>query len=208
MNNSAYPIRGPLDATAERILDAALVCFGRDGIRRTRMDAVAAEAGLARSSVYRYYRQKSDLINAVLMRELERFLAAFELATGDAADPIAVATEGFVATIRFIRASPILSQLLVADSEELLPYLTVRGGSILAVARAYLLQRLVEFAPEDAVDFDAREELAETAVRLAMSFVFNRESVIDLDDEAALRRYARRCVAPLATLILTAPELS
>ncbi|GAB4585086.1 TetR/AcrR family transcriptional regulator [Nocardia sp. IFM 10818] len=194
---------GPLDATAERILDAALTCFGRNGIRRTPMDAVAAEAGLARSSVYRYFRQKSDLISAVLTRELHRFLTELESATATIADPATAAAEGFVTTVRFIRASPILSELLLSDSEELLPFLTVRGGSLVTIARTYLVQRLTAASPAGGSAPEAREQLAETAVRLAMSFVFNRESVIDLDDDAALRRYAHRFIAPLAALAFT-----
>jgi AcrR family transcriptional regulator len=168
------------------------------------MEAVATEANLARSTVYRYFRQKSDLITAVLMRELERFLDRFEAATAALTDPADIAAEGFVVTVRFIRASSVLSELLVSDSEELLPYLTVRGGSIMAVARMYLLQRLMTLTPSAEVDVEAQEQLAETAVRLAMSFIFNRESIVDLDDDTALRAYARRCVAPLGEAIFAA----
>lgn len=187
---------GPLDDTAERILDAAVTCFVRKGVRRTPMEAVAMEAGLARSSVYRYYRQKSDLIAAVMGRELQRFLEEFGRATVGLNDVSEAVAEGFVVTVRFIHNSEILGQLLVSDGEELLPFLTVRGGTIFDAARAFLVRQLSGYAgrPRDPA---VLEQLAETAVRLAMSFVFNRESVIDLDDEETLRRYARRFVAPL-----------
>ncbi|MFI6998201.1 TetR/AcrR family transcriptional regulator [Nocardia sp. NPDC050175] len=187
------------DATADRILDAALTRFASAGIRGTSMDDVAREAKLARSGVYRYFRSKNDLIEAAVMRELQRFLREFEHATADAHDPTTIAAEGFVLTISFATTSPILGELLLTDSD-LLPYLTIRGGSIIAIARAFLVDRLRREAisPDD---YDIQQEVAETAVRLAMSFVTNRDSCIDLDDEQTLRRYAGRVVAPIAALL-------
>ena len=59
----------------DRILDAAERCMARYGLRVSMRD-VAAEAGLSRGSVYRYYADRDALVAAVLARTAERFVAA------------------------------------------------------------------------------------------------------------------------------------
>lgn len=66
--SSDAPLRGrPRDPdTDRRILDAALQLLGRDGFARMSMDAVAADAGVAKPTIYRRYPSKSDLAAAAL----------------------------------------------------------------------------------------------------------------------------------------------
>ncbi len=64
--------------TSGRILDAAERCMARYGLRRVSMGDVAAEAGLSRGSVYRYFPERDALVDAVLERTADRFVAASE----------------------------------------------------------------------------------------------------------------------------------
>jgi AcrR family transcriptional regulator len=50
------------DDARERILAAAERCIDRHGIRKTTMDDIAAEVGLSRPSVYRYFADREDLL--------------------------------------------------------------------------------------------------------------------------------------------------
>ena len=54
--------------TRERILVAAIQRFSKFGYRRTSINDVAEEAGLARATVYLYWRRKQDLFVAGLER--------------------------------------------------------------------------------------------------------------------------------------------
>ena len=56
------------DETRERILVAAIQRFSKFGYRRTSINDVADEAGLARATVYLYWRKKEDLFVAGLER--------------------------------------------------------------------------------------------------------------------------------------------
>ncbi len=59
------------DVSEERraqILDAATSVFSRLGFHRARMDDVARESGLAKGTLYLYYRSKDALIRALLER--------------------------------------------------------------------------------------------------------------------------------------------
>jgi AcrR family transcriptional regulator len=57
------------DDARERLLNAAEVCFERFGLRRTTIDDVAREAKVSRSTVYRYFDGRGDLIVAAYLRE-------------------------------------------------------------------------------------------------------------------------------------------
>lgn len=61
----------------EQLLDAALRLFYRDGFHATGVDAVVAEAGVARMTLYKHFRSKDDLILAALRRRDEQFRAWF-----------------------------------------------------------------------------------------------------------------------------------
>lgn len=54
--------------TDRRILDTALRLLGRDGYARMSMDAVAAEAGVTKPTIYRRYSGKAELATAALAR--------------------------------------------------------------------------------------------------------------------------------------------
>jgi AcrR family transcriptional regulator len=57
----------------ERILETASGLFYRLGVRAVGVDLVVEEAGVAKTSLYRYFRTKDDLIAAFLQREDEDF---------------------------------------------------------------------------------------------------------------------------------------
>jgi AcrR family transcriptional regulator len=53
------------------ILNAARSVFARKGFARGIMDAIAKEAGLAKGTVYLYFRSKEEIYRAVLDRDME-----------------------------------------------------------------------------------------------------------------------------------------
>lgn len=53
----------------ERILDTACTLFYRRGVRAVGVDLIVAEAGVAKTSLYRHFGTKDDLIAAFLERE-------------------------------------------------------------------------------------------------------------------------------------------
>lgn len=63
----AEALPGPLQ---DRLLDAALACFRRLGSKRTRIEDIAAEAGIARTAVYRHYQNKRAIVASLASRWL------------------------------------------------------------------------------------------------------------------------------------------
>jgi len=60
-------------AARERILDAASTAFYRRGIGAVGVDAVVAEAGVAKATLYRHFTSKDELIVAFLRRRDARW---------------------------------------------------------------------------------------------------------------------------------------
>lgn len=63
--------------TEQQILAAALRVFARDGISRTRIADVAAEAGISTSTLYEYYKSKEDLAYDVPLSHLAEFFESY-----------------------------------------------------------------------------------------------------------------------------------
>jgi AcrR family transcriptional regulator len=52
-------------ARQAQILDAATLCFARDGFHRTSMEDIVRESGLSPGAIYCYFRSKQDMVEAI-----------------------------------------------------------------------------------------------------------------------------------------------
>ena len=64
--------------TRERILQTASELFYREGTRAVGVDLIVAQAGVAKTSLYRHFATKDDLIEAFLLREDADFWAHWD----------------------------------------------------------------------------------------------------------------------------------
>lgn len=72
-------------ATRERLLDKAGALAKRQGFASTGVDAMVAEAGLTAGAFYVHFGSKSDMLKALLEKEMAASMAMF----GDADSPLA-----------------------------------------------------------------------------------------------------------------------
>lgn len=100
----------------ERLLDAAIACFVREGIAATSLRTIATEAGVTPALLHYYFGDKAQLQEAVIA---ERVLPAFQqlrepvLAAGD---DVAGLIAGFVTGVgRLVAAHPWLPPLWVRE---------------------------------------------------------------------------------------------
>jgi AcrR family transcriptional regulator len=103
-------------ATRERIVAAALAQLAEGGYASASVQAVAARAGVATGSVYRYFPSKSELFAEVFRRASAHEMALFAEATGGenrpASERIAAAVESFA---RRALAGPVRAYALIAE---------------------------------------------------------------------------------------------
>jgi methylphosphotriester-DNA--protein-cysteine methyltransferase len=80
LSRAAKPTEEPREA---RILDAALKVFAEAGYSGATMDAVAAEAGITKPTLYQYFASKEALFQAMMLGHRDRMLVAFAHPSGN-----------------------------------------------------------------------------------------------------------------------------
>jgi AcrR family transcriptional regulator len=112
------PPRGDAATRRAEILDAALTVFGQYGYRRTSMDDIAREAGIAKGTIYLSFTSKEEVFRALSRRLAQRILADAEAARhrpGTTADILAAMHIAWFGTyVETIRRSPHAVELLDA----------------------------------------------------------------------------------------------
>jgi AcrR family transcriptional regulator len=106
------PFAGSHSEAQRALLRAAEQCFLDDGVRRTTMDDIARRAGVSRPTVYRYFRDRDDLVVAVISRRTRAFSGqarAYNDARESFADKV---VDGVTLVIRTGREDPITRALL------------------------------------------------------------------------------------------------
>jgi AcrR family transcriptional regulator len=185
------------DRTAGRILDAALEQFTLFGLRRSSVDDVARRAGVSRVTVHRRFRTKDKLVEQTLLREHRRFFQRLDAAVAGLPAMEDRVVEGFVVALRYTRAHPLLGGLLRLEPEVVLPHMTVQGASSLSATVEYLTGHLRRAQQAEGRPEEDLRPVAELMVRVAVSFLLNPASCIEMEDEDQARAFARRYLAPL-----------
>ncbi len=72
------------------ILDAAATIILRNGYRRSSMDAIAREAGVAKQTLYQHFGSKEALFGSLVTERLRRIKATFQPRPGAGDDPVDV----------------------------------------------------------------------------------------------------------------------
>jgi AcrR family transcriptional regulator len=103
---------------AERILDAAAELVLRWGYRKTSVDDIAKQAGVAKGTIYLHWKTREELFLALLIRERTR--EGQHLQQEIARDPDGMTLHGLMkhATLAALR-NPLLRAMMLQDSEML-----------------------------------------------------------------------------------------
>lgn len=162
----------PLASTEEqaraRILDAAFECARQYGLGRTTMGDVAKHARLARQSVYRYFPNKHELFFALVLREEEKLIATVRRAIAPHANLREAIEAAFLASLRALRAHPLLDRVMATEPQELLPYLTIEANPVLELSMRIMEEVLRERAPD--VPPRLAHRASETCARVFTSY--------------------------------------
>ncbi len=185
---------GPEDAVGEAILDATEQLLRDHGLARWSVDDVADAAGLGRTSVYRRFPSRDDLVSGVLARELRRTIAVIGVAMAAQAELEDKAVEGALAALAALEGS-VVDRLLHTDPATVLPLLTTAAGPLVAQARQAFVPGLLALGI--ATDVTQAEVAAEVLARLGLSFVLTRPTELPVDDPAALRAAVRALLVPV-----------
>lgn len=153
----------------DTLLDAAGDLMRERGWGEVTMAGVAAAAGVSRQTLYHTFGSRSDVAQAYVLRETDRFVASVEAALrAHAADPRRALVAALDVFLAAAEGHPLIRAIVSGgDGDELLALVTTRGGPVLGLAADRLAAVLSAIWPE--VDAASIALVADCVVRLAIS---------------------------------------
>jgi AcrR family transcriptional regulator len=157
----------------ERVVEAAVTLTPRDGWATVTMGRLAEVVGVSRQTVYNEVGSKPALAEAMILRELDRFLGlvtvAFDAHPTDLVGAIRDASRAVLEASQDNRLLHAIVSATHGADTELLPLLTTHAGALLSTAKAVLVERV---APYDVDLSPARLDAAiDMVVRVVLSHV-------------------------------------
>ncbi|HTW16282.1 MAG TPA: TetR family transcriptional regulator [Nocardioides sp.] len=160
-------------STRDRVVDAAVGLTVEIGWSQVTMAKLADRVGVSRQTVYNEIGAKPGLAEAMILRELERFLGVVSVAFDEHPEDLVAAIRASARGVLEHAHDNLLLHAVVSATHgadtELLPLLTTHAESLLTTAKAVVAQRL---APYD-VGLDAAhlEAAIDMVVRVVLSHV-------------------------------------
>ena len=182
------------DASTEAILDAALVEFDRHGIRRVALDDVARRAGVSRTTIYRRFANRDDLVAAVMDRENARLFRDIAAELKNTRPQSNYYVEAFTSAILRSREHRVLNRM-IAD-EPAMTLELARRHHLAAVDRIEQALHVI-FPPgfADRIGSHAVHELAENTWRYAMMLLL-LPSAEPIETASEIRAFATKHFLP------------
>jgi AcrR family transcriptional regulator len=177
------------DRTSQRILDAALQESAAVGLQRITVEDVVRRAGVSRMTAYRRYPRRDDLVEALVRRETQRFLAAVADAIEAVDDPHEGVAAAFIGAVTFAREHPMLRR---AGQVEPAP---IDSAELLKMGSAFIANYIHGEAagtPSQAVRW-----VADVFARLFFTYISMPPTDPDFGDDAELRRFAHEVLTPM-----------
>jgi AcrR family transcriptional regulator len=183
------------DGTEERILAAAERCLSRLGLSKLSLTDVATQAGLSRGAVYLHFADRRTLVDALLTRAANRFVASCAETVRRRRTLVDQVAEAAV-FIREHQGDNVLSLRLPADEESLL-------ATLLTSRLERVVEEWVEFWLPYLAEAQERGELrpevdhrqaSEWIVRMMLSFAIMPSVTFDANSAAQVRAFVRAFV--------------
>jgi AcrR family transcriptional regulator len=183
------------DPLARRILDATVEQAAVNGLRGLAIDGVARRADTTRMTVYRRFGRREQLIEAMAARETRRFIAAVGSATAACETIEDKGAEAFIVGLGFMHQHAFARRAIESEPEAIIEMLEAEDGLIFSMGRDFIAEGLRSAQCEHADP----DQLAETLMRIFISFLLLPRSIVALDDRDAARAYISACIAPIIT---------
>ena len=178
------------DRTSKRILDAALQEAAAVGLQRITVEEVVRRAGVSRMTAYRRYPRRGDLVEALVRRETQRFLAAVADAIDAVDDPHEGVAEAFIAAVRFARDHPMLRR-----AGQLEPAPIADSVELLTMGSAFIANYIHGEAP--GIPSQQVRWVADVFARLFLTYILMPPADPNFGDDAELRRFAHEVLTPM-----------
>lgn len=128
-SRSAGKRREASEQRRQAILDAAIDVFATDGFAAARLDDVAAKAGVAKGTIYLFFKDKEDLFEQILMIAVRPVLGQAQVIASDTSLPFDALLQQLFAFLR--------EEVLGTRRREILRLIMTEGHRFPRIAETY-----------------------------------------------------------------------
>ncbi|MGB8793008.1 MAG: helix-turn-helix domain-containing protein [Mycobacterium sp.] len=177
------PANNPADPATTAILDAAVVEFEQHGFRRVALDDVARRARVSRTTIYRRFAGRDELVAAVIDRENAVLFAVIADELKSRRPQSNYYVEAFTLSIVRFRQHRVLTRML-ADEPGLMIELADQHWDAAVERMAAALRIIFPDGFAQRIGDQAIDDLAETILRYAAMVLLlpSRRPLTDTDD--------------------------
>jgi AcrR family transcriptional regulator len=191
-----------VDFTQEAILDAAVVEFAQHGFRRVALDDVARRARVSRTTIYRRFANKDELVSAVIERENVALFAEIAAEVKQSGPQSNFYVEAFTLSILKFRRHRVLDRM-ISDEPGLVLELAGRHYTAAIDRMAEALRIIFPAGFAERIGESAVTELADTILRYA-AMVLLLPGAQPLESADDIRAFATQHFLPSLPLALRA----
>jgi AcrR family transcriptional regulator len=178
--------------TREVIIEAAFACFGEQGQPKTTIVDIARAAGVSRSTVYEYFRDKAAIVEACAEHSSQRFYRemAKAMSQGDSLE------EKFARAAVFVtKARRFMEPERYFDADAVSLLLTKNAAVLLRECGEFLAPYLAaaKLTGEVRKDLDV-PAAGEWFARMLFSLFSTPASTLDMDDDEVVADFVRSYV--------------
>lgn len=147
------------DDARTRILDAARRCLERRGDTQIRMAEVADDAGMVRSTVYRYFPTRDELLLGLVLQRIDAALARLVRSLRDPANPGLCIPRMVLVPVDSVDGDPLNEALFATESTALTGVLEAGAEQIVDVVHRHYEPLFRQWQADGAMhpDLDRRE---------------------------------------------------
>ena len=190
------------DPATRAILDSAVVEFEQHGFRRVALDDVARRAGVSRTTIYRRFAGRDELVAAVIDRENAALFADIASELKSRRPQSNYYVEAFTLSIMRFRQHRVLTRML-ADEPGLMLELADQHWDAAVERMAAALRIIFPAGFAERIGDQAIDELAETILRYAAMLLLLPSSK-PLSDADEIRAFATEHFLPSLPAVLRA----
>jgi AcrR family transcriptional regulator len=175
--------------TRELIIESAMACFGRQGLDKTTIVDIAREADVSRSTVYEYFRDKAEIVEACAEHSSQRFYREMAKAMGKGES---LEDKLTLAAVFVTRARRFVEPEIYFDADEVSLLLTKNAAVLLHECGEFLAPYLAaaKLTGEVRKDLDV-EAAGEWFARMLFSLFSTPSSTLDMDDDEVVADFVR-----------------
>lgn len=177
------------------LLVAAARRFVAAGIRRTTMEDIAREARAGKATLYRHFRNKDAVVDALLEREADRFVRVLREASDSRDDVPGKLEATFLAGVRFFVEHPVLTRGRDEEPGLLLPRITANGGPLVTTGLELFRELIADGVTRGELRRVDPDVAAEVVMRLILSYFTFPPMHVRVDDPDEAATFAHAIVA-------------